>query len=91
VQPLKKASDLAKEDKIKIQKLYIRLRGEFDTEKMDSLMALLKFFNGNTPVCLYYEDQKIKKVLQRDYWVKLNETLISELSSRLGEDNVKVV
>jgi DNA polymerase-3 subunit alpha len=91
VKPLIKADGGKKKNGIRTKKLYIRLRGEIDFEQMDSIIALLKFFCGNTPVCFYYEDQKIKKLAERDCWVRLNEALLSELSSRLGEENVKVV
>jgi DNA polymerase-3 subunit alpha len=54
-------------------------------------MSMLKYFNGNTPVCLYYEGDSKVKITERDYWVNLNDELIKELKKRLGESNVKVV
>jgi len=91
ISPLKKAGSDAGQGNIRTRKLYIRLNKAKALEEMDSLVALLKFFNGDTPVCFYYEDTKTKKVAERDCWVKLNDSLLSELKSRLGEENVKVV
>jgi DNA polymerase-3 subunit alpha len=75
--------------KIKIQKLYLKIQKEDSMEA--SVESLLKFFNGNTPVCLYNEDNKSVKVLEKDYWVDMNDCLMKELKCRLGEENVKVV
>jgi len=77
--------------KIKIKKLYLKIDNSENTELLDSLMNMFKYFNGGTPVCFYNETEKKVKVVDREYWVTLNDCLISELKKRLGEDNVKVV
>ncbi|MCX7923947.1 MAG: DNA polymerase III subunit alpha [Clostridia bacterium] len=77
--------------KQKVQKLYLKIEKNLSKELVDSLKPLLKFFGGNVPVCLYHEGDEKAKVAEREYWVKLNDILVSELKSRLGEDNVKVV
>lgn len=82
VSPLRKAA---------VKKLYIKVADGVDSEFMESLCSLLKFFNGNTPVCLYNEDQKKVKVMERECWVNLSEAIIAELKSRLGDENIKVV
>ncbi|MCX7843514.1 MAG: DNA polymerase III subunit alpha [Clostridia bacterium] len=79
--------------KMKTQKLYLKINdGEFD--RMGQLLSLLKYFGGNTPVCLYNpnEDKDTEKVriIERDYWVNISDTLLNELRQRLGEDNVKI-
>ena len=73
------------------KKLYIKISKNADNEIMMSLFPLLKYFNGSTPVCIYEEEEKITKHVSREYYVNLNNVLISELEERFGKDNVKVV
>lgn len=73
-----------------LKKLYLKVGKDIDNELMESIFCMFKFFSGNTPVCLYDENQKKVKVVERDYWVSLNDTIISELKSLIGEENVKV-
>ncbi|MCX7746280.1 MAG: DNA polymerase III subunit alpha [Clostridia bacterium] len=70
------------------KKLYLKLG---DKMLDSSLASLLKYFGGGTPVCLFNESDRSVKVMDREYWIHLNETLVSELKSRLGDENVKVV
>lgn len=77
--------------KMHIQKIYLRVNPNVEEDKIESLFAMLKYFNGDTPVCLFDDAQKKSKVLEREYWVALNDTVVSELKLRLGEDNVKIV
>lgn len=77
--------------KLKMKKLYIKLDNSIDSVSMKSLMALFKYFNGGTPVCLYNETDNSLKLAERDYWVTLDESLLTELKDRFGEDNVRVV
>lgn len=92
VKPLKK-DELSSLKKADAKKIYLKLGNNINDEFLNSLMALLKFFNGNIPVYLYQELEKEKTVkeLDRAYWINLNTTLLSELIQRLGEGNVKVV
>jgi DNA polymerase-3 subunit alpha len=76
-----------------IKRLYIKIiddKGEGGKFDLEPLLSMLRYFNGKTPVCLYYEANNEKKYLEADCWVNLNEVLISELNSRFGRDNVKV-
>ncbi|HHW48031.1 MAG TPA: DNA polymerase III subunit alpha [Clostridiaceae bacterium] len=77
--------------KARTPKLYIKISNSENKESIDSLMSTLKFFNGQTPVCLYYEKENAVKVVERDCWVFLNDSLLNELKERFGNDNVKVV
>ncbi|MEG6613271.1 DNA polymerase III subunit alpha [Pseudoclostridium thermosuccinogenes] len=77
--------------KTAFRKLYIRYNRDPDDKVMKSTMCMLKYFNGNTPVCMYKEGDKKAKVLGREFWVNLNQSLLSELKLRFGEENVKVV
>ena len=54
-------------------------------------MALLKYFKGDTPVCLCTDMEKKGVILGRDCWIALNDSILSELKQRLGEENVKIV
>ncbi|MDQ2087646.1 DNA polymerase III subunit alpha [Herbivorax sp. ANBcel31] len=74
-----------------IKKLYLKINNNIDDELMESTISFLKFFNGSIPVILYNEDEKERKVLERNSWVNLNETVISELKERFGGENVKLV
>lgn len=76
--------------KTSARKLYIRL-DESNGFYSDTLYPLLKYFNGSIPVLLCRGDDKKPKVMEREFWVNLNDSLLSELRSRMGEENVKVV
>jgi DNA polymerase-3 subunit alpha len=73
-----------------MHKLYLRVNNEVNSELLESVFCILKFFGGNTPVCLYDEHQKKVKVIERDYWVSLNDVVLDELKSVLGDENVRV-
>lgn len=77
--------------KMQVQKVYLRVSHNIEDDKRDSLMALLKYFNGDTPVCLCDDVEKKGRVLEKECWIALNESIIAELKQRLGEENVKVV
>ncbi|MCX7711876.1 MAG: DNA polymerase III subunit alpha [Clostridia bacterium] len=89
-QPKIICEDVKPLQKIKTQKLYLKLQGT-DEQGMKPILSMLKYFNGNTPVCLFDPVENSVKVADREYWVNLNEFLLSELKQRLGGDNVKVV
>lgn len=73
-----------------LRKLYLRVNDDVNNELMESAFCILKFFGGNTPVCLYDEQQNKVKVLEREYWVSLNDIVLDELKSVLGDENVRV-
>jgi len=56
-----------------------------------SLLSLLKFFKGKTPVHFYYRNEGISEIVDTEYGINLNETLLSELKERMGNGNIKVV
>lgn len=71
--------------------LYLRVTGYEEEAFMKSLMALLQYFRGNTPVVLYDSRSKSYNKLDMNYWVNSNVgRLIDELKERLGSDNVKL-
>jgi len=75
----------------KVRKLYIKINHVDNTDFMNSLLSLLMFFSGETPVYLYDESRRAIKEMERKYWVDINECLLNELESRVGKDGVKVV
>lgn len=90
VRLLKKEEEIFQK-KVDGKKIYLKIGNNINEQTLGSLMALLKFFNGGMPVSLYNESEKKAKVLDREYWINLNETLLYELKIRLGDENVKVV
>jgi DNA polymerase-3 subunit alpha len=90
-QPKIICDDVKPMKKLAIRKLYLKLQSIKNDEANSSLMALLKYFNGNTPVCFYNEAENKTVVARKDYWVNINDCLLNELKIRLGPDNVKVV
>ena len=77
--------------KLNPKKLYIIYDNDKDEKLMHSTMCMLKYFCGNTPVYVYKQGDQKARVLERDYWVNLNQSLLSELKTRFGESNVKVL
>jgi DNA polymerase-3 subunit alpha len=71
--------------------LYLRVTGYEEEAFMKSLMSLLQYFRGNTPVVLYDSRSKNYNKLDMSDWVNSNVSrLIDELEERLGSDNVKL-
>jgi DNA polymerase-3 subunit alpha len=79
-----------KREKDRIKKLFLRLCND-GAGPDKSLLSLLMYFNGSTPVIIYDEKSRSKQVLERTCWVNISDSLIDELRSRLGNDKVKVV
>jgi DNA polymerase-3 subunit alpha len=70
--------------------LYLRLSGQEEQPFMDSLMALLQYFKGDTPVVLYNSIGKSYIKLDMNYWINSNSShLFKELEERLGSDNIR--
>lgn len=93
VSPLKRDDEIERSGQDQPERLYIRIEEPEDSNLMISTMSLFKFFKGSTPVCFYNGKNKEapKRIIDNDYWVKLNKSLLMELEGRFGEDNVKVV
>ncbi|MCR4434626.1 MAG: DNA polymerase III subunit alpha [Clostridiales bacterium] len=75
----------------KAPKLYLKVGKCNDEVFMLSLLSLMEYFSGFTPVVLCDEEKNIIETGNKQYRVNINETLLSELKLRLGEENVKVV
>jgi len=80
----------------KITKIFIKFPlkdgdNNIQNSKYRAIIAMLRFFRGNTPVYFYHDDEKKAKIAERELWVNVNSTLVSELEERLGKDNVKLM
>lgn len=75
------------------RRLYIRTDANTDSETLNAAISLLKYFSGNTPVCLCSKESSGNTVKMNDgqYMVDAGETLINELIERFGAENVKLV
>ena len=78
------------EVKTETTKLYLKIDLEKNARIYKSITSMLRFFNGNTPVCIYNESENTLKTLDKQYWVHLNDLVLIELRQRLGEGNVKL-
>ncbi len=68
--------------------LYLTLPEELPKEDGTALRALLRYFSGATPTYVAKENQNFFKKLDRQYWIYVNNVIMEELVSRLGEENV---
>ncbi|MBP3448318.1 MAG: DNA polymerase III subunit alpha [Clostridia bacterium] len=76
--------------KINYLKLYLRLPGRTHP-LMNELKKLLTFFSGETPVFVYFEDEKQLTKAPKSLFVSENKILMEKLTNLLGEENVKLV
>jgi DNA polymerase-3 subunit alpha len=72
------------------EKLYIRIKRE-KNDVLNRIKPVLKFFNGDVPVYVLYEDTGRLTVASVDLWVTVSDTLINELKEIAGNENVRVV
>lgn len=74
-------------------KVYIKTNAAADSEMMRSVISLLQYFNGTTPVIFCSSDSvgNVSRSKIGEYRAELCETLQRELIERFGEDNVKIV
>ncbi|AEY65482.1 DNA polymerase III subunit alpha [Clostridium sp. BNL1100] len=68
--------------------LYLTLPEQLPKEDGAALRALLKYFSGATPTYVAKKNQNFFKKLDRQYWIYVNNVIMEELVSRLGEENV---
>ncbi len=70
-------------------KLYIKVTSKLD-ERLAQVKKKLQFFNGDTPVYVFFEDTKELHMAPKAMWVSLNDILLNELKDILGEKCIKV-
>ncbi len=75
------------------EKIYIRTEFPENSEMIKSVISLLQFFNGSTPVVFCGSDGmgNITKFRIGEYHAELCETLQRELVERFGKENVRIV
>ncbi|MGE4283624.1 MAG: DNA polymerase III subunit alpha [Clostridia bacterium] len=73
-----------------LKKLYIKVAKD-TSDTVERLTSVLRFFNGSTPVYVYFEEDKKLSLASRDMWVTLNDHLLDELKSIVGDECIKVV
>ncbi len=69
--------------------LYLKV-DKIGGKKYNRAKQIIDIFDGNTPLYLYLENDKKLLKAPRNMWVDINDVMLSELSSRLGDDNVKI-
>jgi len=90
-QPKIICEDISPLKKMQSHKVYLRLNSDIEEYERESLLALLKYFNGDTSVCVCNDGQKKGTTLSKEFWITPNDCVMEELIQRLGEENVKVV
>lgn len=79
------------EDDISDKILYLRVQDEKDTAEIQQGIAeRLQLSPGKIPVVIYYEKSRRKIVLDKKFWIGVNDTLLNALSDILGEQNVVI-
>ena len=60
-------------------------------DKLNEVLSLAKRNRGEIPVLLYFEEEKVTKKTDMEYWVKDTYELSNALNQLLGKENVKYV
>lgn len=79
----KQASDKREE------KLYLKLN-TYDESIFNYIKPILSKSQGDMQVVLFIADQRKKFLLNKEYWVSINDDLIQTLTKVLGEGHVKI-
>ncbi|MDK2799729.1 MAG: polymerase subunit alpha [Clostridiales bacterium] len=74
----------------RIKKLYIKIMNE-NNHLLDRIAPILRFFKGDTPVYVYFEDTNKLTIASRDMWISLNDVVINELKNIVGDECIKIV
>ena len=85
-QPKEKAKQQTTNEQ-KEQKLYLRI-DDMQSIKYKKTINMLELFSGTTKVVFYITSEKKQLLAPQSLWVKPNPTMLNELKSYLGEENV---
>ena len=85
-QPKEKAKQQTTNEQ-KEQKLYLRI-DDMQSIKYKKTINMLELFSGTTKVVFYITSEKKQLLAPASLWVKPNPTMLNELKSYLGEENV---
>ncbi len=72
---------------VKNSGLYIKVKNK-ESFEYDRAMLLLSIFEGNTPVYIFFEENKKLVLAPRRLWISKNDVLIEELKRKIGDKNV---
>lgn len=73
------------------EKLFLRLSAQQDTTEFhQQLTELLQRSPGQVPVVIYFEKNQRKIVLNKRFWIELNDEILATLRDLLGESNVVI-
>jgi DNA polymerase-3 subunit alpha len=78
----------------KSSKIYIKIptgKEELENIVIENIKQIANDNQGNTPVYLFYEGTNKVKMLNREYWLDANDSLIKLLGFKFGTENVKEV
>ncbi|WP_313631567.1 DNA polymerase III subunit alpha [Enterococcus devriesei] len=79
------------EENISDQTLFLRVPAEKDDQAIQQAIAdKLQTSPGKVPVIIYYEKNRKKIVLDKKFWVGINDTLLNALRDILGEQNIVI-
>jgi len=77
--------------KTQTKKLFLKANKDLDNSTLETVYAILKYFNGLTPVYIFFEEERVTKIAGKEMWISPNEALLQELQNVLGDDCVKLV
>ena len=69
---------------------YLKI-ANIESVEFAKVKTVLSKYSGNIPVIIYCTDTKRKLEAPKELWVNGKESLITEISAILGENNVKLV
>jgi len=76
--------------RIDSERLYLRFPLGAGPEIVETTHEILKSQTGKIPVYTVFEGEKTAKVLEKEFWITLDDIILSKLSEILGEANVKI-
>lgn len=77
--------------KLDFSKLYLKLSGLDDTINLEKIKEILAKYPGETPVYVYFENEKKTVSADRKLWIdSKQERLIEDLHDLLGKESVKL-
>lgn len=77
------------ESSISDKTCYLRIEGTIGSQDiLQQVKTIIQQTPGSVPVVLFYADQKKKVVLDKNYWIAEDETVLKSFSELLGAENV---
>ncbi len=76
----------------KVKKIYIKIpkdKTALDNVVINKVKELSTINPGENPVYIFYEENSKVKILNREYWIDLNEEVKEKLIASFGKNNIK--